>query len=255
MNKILKILFIFFSIFVFIKKSYAESVNINIEPISDVQMFLKTDDKILNIDLYKYIYKKENLLVYSLIPNKEINNEVFHTFVDVKNSNINITDDEWKYITYVMFYGYNYKDRTDLRWYLATQIIIWEYFLNEHEELYFIDENNNRIDLYKEEIETIKKDVENMYILPSFLNSFYDIKNPNFEIKLYEDLVLEDKNNVLDLYTPVFSNDISYAIQDSKLKLNFNKAGDYLIRFYKNDGESLRLPKILSNNTKSYRIF
>ncbi|MBE6154219.1 MAG: hypothetical protein E7163_01410 [Firmicutes bacterium] len=253
MKRFLKLILFILLFFICLNSTKALTGNIKIEEqIPNIRINIKTASNNEIFNMYKLIYEKENELAYSLKPYDNINTKSYTIYTDVEKIDINLANEEWIYLKYLMFYGYKFKDRTDIKWYIATQFIIWEYLLEENEEIYFVDANNNSINLYTDEIKTIKEDVEKMYIMPSFLNKTYDTNNPDYVLKLNQELVLEDKNKVLDLYNPIICNkNINYEIVDNKLKLSFDTAGNYLIKFQKKDGESLKLPKIFYDKDNS----
>ena len=126
-------------------------------------------------------YKKGQFIV------DEYNNYVYclEPFVKVKASStydihednfakiLGITDDLWKKINLISFYGYEYKDakhnHEDSKWYYITQMLIWE-VVSPNSKFYFTDTFNGNINtsLFKKEKEEIMYLVDTHEEIPKF---------------------------------------------------------------------------------------
>lgn len=212
MKKIIKIITIIMTFFIMSKTCYA-STEPNVEKISNTRIHLKTNN-INEIRNMYYITDKDNIF-YSI----ELNNQYYGFSYDEYNyyGGMNNLSEELKNrIGLIAYYGYGYQNRTDIKWYTITQFMIWNELVKEEKgEIYFIDQNGNKMDIYQNEMEEILKDIADHYILPSFLEP--NNRKTQYDLKLNEKLIFEDKNNVLSKYKIEHSGEISYKIENNKV--------------------------------------
>lgn len=157
--------------------------------IPNIKVHIKRDDKEYNLDMYKSYINSKDKFVYSLNyenPIKEGYN--IHELDEWHNMDSNLK----KEIMNIIYFGYQYKDRTSIDWYILTQYLVWETMLEDKGEIYFINNNNEKVMLYESKIEQIKKDIENSKTFPSFVSN--DI-NINTNINDLPEFV--DENNIL----------------------------------------------------------
>ena len=213
------------------------------DAIANVRLYLKTEKIEKYKNMYKIINRDTNELVYCIEPGVVLKGGYFKTYqgVELIPDDLGITNDDWNNLLTIAYFGYGYQDRLDIKWYVTTQFMIWEYLLDGKGEVYFVDNNNHRIDLFKEEMEIIKKDIENYFVFPSFLenNSFDNIK--------YNDTVtLVDENHVLKDCLVYISNG-EYEINDNKITIKFNTPGEQILNFTKKI-DITATPKIFYNS-------
>ena len=68
----------------------------------------------------------DNVFVYCLQPFVDINNDyVYNITTDDYATILNITQQQWQRISLLSYYGYQYGNHTDLKWYYITQVLIW----------------------------------------------------------------------------------------------------------------------------------
>lgn len=119
-------------------------------------------------------------------------------FVDFSNGNnyvkyengfeeqLNLSKEQVRRIKLLGYFGYMYNGRTDSKWYVITQYLIWK-TIDSNADIYFTDRlNGNRIDKYINEINEIERDVNNVD----------EDKWSNKTVSVYtgEKLVLEDNS-------------------------------------------------------------
>ncbi len=162
--------------------------------------------------------------------------EPFESFYeDHKYSNIddinNISDEVLKKISLIAYYGYNYENHTDSKWYAITQLMIWRE-TNKNDQFFFTDTlNGNRISRFEDEINEINNLVNNHDKLPSFSNKSINIK--------YGEKYIIDENNIIDGFT---SDSNSITISNNKIDISKLEPGNYTFNFKKimvNRGESI----------------
>ncbi len=157
--------------------------------IPNIKVHIKRDDKEYNLDMYKSYINSKDKFVYSLNyenPIKEGYN--IHELDEWHNMDSNLK----KEIMNIIYFGYQYKDRTSIDWYILTQYLVWETMLEDKGEIYFINNNSEKVVLYESKIEQIKKDIEDSKTFPSFASN--DI-NINTNINNLPEFV--DENDIL----------------------------------------------------------
>ena len=139
---------------------------------------------------------------------------------------LELTEEDWNQLRVITYYGYQYKGREGVRWYAATQFLVWEYLLQDTGEIYFIDEAGEKVDPLKEEIEAIRKDVSRYGVYPSF----FEDSNPIYlEGEINQEIVLEDTNHVLDLYE--YTSERYASVEEGKFIISIPYAGEYSFTF------------------------
>jgi hypothetical protein len=153
-----------------------------------------------------------------------------HNYSTIKSIN-DIDDDTLKKISLIAYYGYQYDNHDDNKWYAVTQLMIWRE-TNKNGQFYFTDKlNGNRIDIYQDEINEINNLVQSHDKLPSFSNKTLDIK--------YGEKYIEDDNNIIDGFT---SDNSDISISNNKIDISKLSPGKYTINFKKvliDRGESI----------------
>lgn len=233
MKKIIKVLTIIMTFFIMNNTCYA--IKAKVEEIPNIRIHINTS----NINETRKIYhitNEENSSFYSI----ELNNKDYSFYYDDYDyyGSMNDLNTELKNkIGLITYFGYGYQNRTDIKWYIVTQYMIWEELIKEENgEIYFVDIDDNKIDLYQKEMQTIIKDIEAFNILPSFLES--DVLESQYNVKLTESLTFEDKNNILKEYDIIHSNDISHKIENNKITINPLNINTVIIIFRRKTNES-----------------
>ncbi len=156
-------------------------------------------------------------VVYSLNPYLQVNTDDYYNEYDYNNMLFNLTNEQLNEINLISYYGYNYKDHTDIKWYGVTQYLIWK-IINPN-NICLTDETGNQTK-YSNEIFEIEQLILRHYIKPKInSNTFYDI-NSNY--------VLEDLNQVINDFE-ILSSELSANIVDNALEINTSGMGDYNI--------------------------
>lgn len=242
MKKIIKIITIIGSFFIMSKNCYA--IDIVKEDIDlDIKIHLKADNINETRKIYKTINQDTSKHLYS-IHLKEINYNNSYDDYDFYGGMNPLSEELQTKIGLITYFGYGYQNRDDIKWYIVTQYMIWrELVKTSNGEIYFVDSNNNKIDLYEEEIKDILDDINHFYKVPSFLE---DNKGLSHEIKLTESLNFTDKNNILEEFNIIpTSNDLEYKIINNEFRINPISPNVVSIEFKRKTEE-------LSENMKVY---
>lgn len=157
-------------------------------------------------------------VAYCLDPTVFLNNDIYSSSKDF--SIAGISKEQLEYLEIVSYFGYGYNGRDDSKYYYATQEIIWEYLTGG--EVYWTSSRGGsivNIDTYKNEI---INSINHYLTLPDL---------PNYsETYTGTDIILEDKNDVLEYYNP----DLWLAtINNNKLTLSAEFNGTVTINLVK----------------------
>ena len=160
-----------------------------------------------------YLYLQDLFLMngktaYCIEPNVHITTSIYNSTSNFDE--LNLSSEVKEKIKLIAYYGYDYFNKSDIKYFLAAQELIWEEVLNGKGEVYWtsIDQvHGPRIDVEKEKSNILSKVNKNI-LLPSFNNNTFDfIKG--------QDIIIEDRNLVLDDYEIIDKNN-SY-ISSNKL--------------------------------------
>lgn len=192
--------------------------------------------------------------VYCVEPGISINKNNSYVGSDTNQYEFaKISEDEWEKINLIAYYGYGYSDdfvnHEDLKWYSVTQFMIWQVVPNGY-NIYFTDKlDGKKITKYSKEIKEIEDLIDNHNKLPDF-----GINNLN--VKLGEEIRLNDKNNVLSKYKVIVSDNLEVKVDGNDLVIKAKRIGKYNISFEKND-EKHSFPPIIyydNNNQNVMRV-
>lgn len=229
MKKIIKIVIFTLAFFVFSKDSYAKEIIVGDE-IPNIKVHLKFANIDENRSIYELIDKDNKELLYNISP-EVIDYNVFFATYDFYGGLNKIPFNIQESIARLAYFGFGYKDRVDKKWYAITQYLIWEKLIEDKGgEIYFVDEHNNRVLQFQDEIKAIKQDISDFEIIPSFTSKEYKAH----KITLNDKLVFEDTNKVLDTYdiesgTP----DFTYEVKDNTMTITPIAPNANYIAFWK----------------------
>ncbi|MBO4601261.1 MAG: thioester domain-containing protein [Bacilli bacterium] len=211
-----KILLLFISIFSFsIIASASDSFYIGFK-VDNIRYVKDKNGKIVYSPEFRAIQKNgTDELAYCIQPGVLISDGSYEPFEEY-NEKFNITKEQMENVKKIARYGYLYENHTDIKWYVVTQYMIWHAVMPENWDIYFVDENKNRIsDMFKNEINEINNLVSNAHEEPDI--------SKNYEFNYQEDIYIYDDNNLLKFYVPS-----SGKIVSNHLYINNNLApGDY----------------------------
>ena len=143
---------------------------------------------------------------------------------------VGLNAEEAKYIKMVAHYGWKYKNHDSYKYYLAAQELIWERL--SLDEVYWTNSESIYGDVIN--VEQEKKEildlVEKHYVTPEF---------NVIEINYGEELILEDKNNVLNDYEIVSITNANYEIIDNTIKLRALSLDDIKLELRRKNIENI----------------
>ena len=159
---------------------------------------------------FRMIYKEgTNELVYCVEPGATLST----TFYDEENNydpKFNFSSDKWELFKKIAYYGYGYKDHTDIKWYAITQYIIWAEYMPDTWDMYFVDKNHNKLD------NMFKNEIDEIYSLVNNSQEYVDIES-KYDFNYGDDYIVIDKNNYINRYTSSIG-----EINNNILNLNQN---------------------------------
>lgn len=168
----------------------------------------------------QYIKDSKGNIVYCLEP--------FVTFEDGKSyveytgeltEYKNLTSEQKRKISLIIYYGYGYGNRTSSKWYVVTQYLVWK-VVDSEANIYFTDSlNGKKITKYTSEQESILNDVNKHDIVPSFVK--------NYSVSYDRDLIIDG----LDKDYEVLKSDYEYSYTNNNFTIrNVLNSGNISIR-------------------------
>lgn len=216
-----KIIFILFTLLIFIPNTKALSKFYLGEKVPNMHIESVSESEVHN-GIPFILRRDDGKFVYCINPFESLNTTNYYSSYNYNDKLFNLTDEQLNKMNLIAYYGYNYGNHTDLKWYGVTQFLIWK-VLNL-KDIYFTDtKNGNKIIAYQNEIKEIENLVNNHYKLPSFSNN-------HFEYTINSSYEINDLNNILSNYEIKESN-IESKIEGNALYINTNKVGNYEITF------------------------
>ena len=167
--------------------------------------------------------------VYCIEPGTPVSDGAVYPGQDFDQSYVGqMTQEQWRRITLLAYYGYGYGNHTDIRWYTVTQYLIWQTVPHGY-DIYFTDSlNGNRITKYTNEINELNRLVEEHNISPN-------ITNDTIDMVIGDTVELTDSNNVLNKFEVVDTDNVSASISGNTLSITANDVGDGSVTISKRD--------------------
>ncbi len=188
----------------------------------------------------QFLYRtSDGKAVYCLEPWAKINNDSpYHEALDNYHLILNLSKDDFRKIELYAYYGYQYQNHTEDKWYLIAQKKIWQ-VVDKDMDIYFTDQliDGNRIDPYQKEEQELENLVLNHLKKPSFDGKTYTVN-------YHDNITITDTNKVLTNFDNQNSNTIT---------LN-NLENDNLYTFKKED-KRFNTPPVLYYQENSQNVF
>ena len=200
--------------------------------VPDIYIYMNRIDKIVYRQ-FRMIYQSgTNELVYCIEPGATLSSGEYDSYEEF-NSIFNLSEEKFNRIKLIAYYGYQYKDHKDIKWYAITQYLIWKEIMPYNWEMYFVDKNHNRLDnLFSDEINEIYRLVNNYDDSLDILKEYILNNEKTITIK---------SNNLLSSYTSsvgkiendtLIIDNLNYGNNNVKLTFNNYKK----TKFYFNGG-------------------
>lgn len=167
--------------------------------------------------------------VYCIEPGTPVSDGAVYPGQDFDQSYVGqMTQEQWRRITLLAYYGYGYGNHTDIHWYTVTQYLIWQTVPHGY-DIYFTDSlNGNRITKYTDEINELNRLVEEHNISPN-------LSSDTIDMVIGDTVELTDSNNVLNKFEVVDTDNVSVSISENTLSITANDVGDGSVTISKRD--------------------
>ena len=167
--------------------------------------------------------------VYCIEPGTPVSAGTVYPGQDYDQSYVaNMTEEQWRRIELLAYYGYGYGNHTDLKWYSVTQFLIWQTAPSGY-DIFFTDSlNGNRITKYTDEINELNRLVNEHYKTPSFSNTTQ-------EMNIGDTATFTDINGVLNQFEVANSDKVSATINGNTLNVTASEVGTGSITLTKRD--------------------
>lgn len=167
--------------------------------------------------------------VYCIEPGTPVSDGAVYPGQDFDQSYVGqMTQEQWRRITLLAYYGYGYGNHTDIHWYTVTQYLIWQTVPHGY-DIYFTDSlNGNRITKYTNEINELNRLVEEHNISPN-------LSSDTIDMVIGDTVELTDSNNVLNKFEVVDTDNVSASISGNTLSITANDVGDGSVTISKRD--------------------
>jgi hypothetical protein len=186
-------------------------------------------------------------LVYCIEPDIKITTYDYITY-DFNRSGY--SEETRKQMELISYYGYKYDGHDSLKYYIATQDLLWRFFGYTDDIRWTTGgEYGEEIDISTEKNEILNL-ISKHNVLPTFNNSVN-------EVNVNESIELIDNNYMLSNYDIEYSSDIEVIKDNNKLIITPKKQGEYIINFIhkKNYDFNTYLYDNFNTSTQSLAIF
>ena len=249
MKKIFKVLLCISIMSIFgikgVKAYVGEHVNLTKQDIDNVWSYHYRNGDMWSYGQLPFRYANDKL-VYCIQPDVRISTNDYIIY-DFNRSGYG--EEAKQKMELIAYYGYKYDNHNDLKYYIATQDLIWRLSPDESIKWTTGGEYGEEIDISKEKNEIL--DLINKHnVLPEFNESIN-------EVKVNERREFIDNNGVLSNYDIEYSSDIDVIKEGNKLIVTPRKIGEYTIKFVhkKNYDSGTFLYDNFNTLTQSVAIF
>ena len=199
-KKIIYILFICLLILPFNVKAEVNDSKLEQKYIGDIYAVFKMS----NGQYYLYLqdlFLMNGKTAYCIEPNIHITTSIY---TSTENFDIlNLTQQQKDKIKLIAYYGYDYYNHKDIKYFMAAQELIWETTLDGDGDVYWT--STDKIDGPKINIEKEKEDIKLKVNKDGLLPSF---DKKTFEFQKGEDKNITDDNNVIEDYEVINTKNI-----------------------------------------------
>lgn len=139
-----------------------------------------------------------------------------------------MTEEQWKRVSLLAYYGYQYQNHTDEKWYAITQLLIWKTVDSTSDMFFTSTLNGNRISLYENEIAELEQLVADHNKVPNF-------EKQNYTLSIGQAITLDDRNGILSQFEVIGDSNVSVYKNGNQLHITANHLGHSSIQLSKND--------------------
>lgn len=172
-------------------------------------------------------YEVDGVVAYCIEPGVHTEDNLIYSDGTTNGSKTGLDDDILEYISLIAYYGYGYNEHDNIKYYMATQGLIWDKILNDKEKTtywYYKPNQSDKIDISNEQNEILNL-VKKHYDMPSFNNNSYTLQ-------VGESITLNDSENVLSNFN-INVNGADYVLNGNSITITPTKSGKITINFTK----------------------
>ena len=221
MKRFFKLFTLIMCIFIIsIKGVKAETVNVSQQFVDNVWSFHYRNGSVWTFGNLPYNYANGKL-VYCIQPDARITTSTYNVYSDFSLSGY--SEDARKRMELITYYGYGYPGHNSLKYYMATQELLW--LLSNDESIKWTTGNTDdtpMIDVSQEKNE-INRLISKHNVLPSFINETKEGKTG-----LFTEFI--DSNNVIKDYD-IITNDLGYSISENRVVFLPKRLGTFTVNF------------------------
>ena len=145
-------------------------------------LIIKRKQGLQSYTTFRYIEDDQNRKIFCVEPSKIVNSDKEYTIYENLSEYPSLTEEQVTRISLILHYGYGYKDRTDSKWYVITQFMIWQ-TVEPDTDFYFTDTlHGNRIEKYTDEMASIENEIAKHNSIPSFAHDYKVNYKDSFEL-------------------------------------------------------------------------
>lgn len=166
---------------------------------------------------YLNMYTMNGRVSYCIDLGKDIITDIYHSTDDFSISSL--SSNQINYIRSISYFGYQYKDHNDYRYYMAAQELIWEYLSGAKVEwTNVLDVNGERIN-----IDNYKRDI--LVSREYYYRNFIWDKEDGIILKPEDTVVFTDTNNALYSYEILSTDHVHAQLEGRELSVTALKDG------------------------------
>ena len=175
-----------------------------------------------NMYFYGVVDMTTNEYIYCIQPGISLSDQSYEDVLD-HYEKVGLTKDQFETISKIAYFGYGYTGRMELKWYLATQMLIWEELIESPHQIYFTNSiGGARIEKYEIEKTMILRDINKATIIPEF-------EADKFVVSIGETLKISDSNLVLQDF--LIETELDFEANQFDLSFFAKTAGVYRVNF------------------------
>ena len=222
MKKIIRLVIILAAVFlVGIKGVKADTVNVTQQFVDNVWSFHYRNGSVWTFGNLPFNYANGKL-VYCIQPDARITTNTYNVYSDFTMSGY--SDDVRRQMELISYYGYGYPGHDSLKYYMATQELMWLYSNDDYIRWTVGNTDDTpEIDVSYEKSE-IQRLINSHNVLPSFFGNIDGLV-------VNKDNVLVDTNNVLSNYDVNIGPYGSARVEGNRLILRFERDAAYTLLF------------------------
>ena len=221
MKKIIKLVLILSTIFlVGIKGVKAETVTVTQQFVDNVWSFHYRNGSVWTFGNLPYNYANGKL-VYCIQPDARITTSNYNVYSDFTMSGY--SDEVRKQMELISYYGYGYEGHNSLKYYMATQELLW--LLSPDESIKWTTGNTDDTPII--DVSAEKNEIQNLIRthndIPSFAYS-------SVTTEIGNEVQIVDTSKVLNKYNIEVPDGVTYELSNNMVVFKSDKAGIYNIK-------------------------